>query len=66
MAEDLNLAKNYLEAISLITEIKNICPELRLCQIIGNCFDAGDNYYKPDEELVVGLKRQRKVLMTRR
>ena len=26
-------------------------PDLRLCQLIGNCFPAGDNYYKEDDTL---------------
>ncbi len=26
-------------------------PDLRLCQIIGNCFPAGDLYYKEDDML---------------
>lgn len=26
-------------------------PDLRLCQLIGNAFPAGDNYYREDELL---------------
>ena len=29
---------------------------LRLCQLVGNCFEAGDNYYKEDKELVKRIK----------
>lgn len=26
-------------------------PDLRLCQLLGNCFPAGDNYYREDNKL---------------
>jgi len=26
-------------------------PDLRLCQLIGNCWAAGDTYYKEDDAL---------------
>lgn len=32
-------------------------PDLRLCQLIGNCFDAGDLYYKEDHALGEALVR---------
>lgn len=32
-------------------------PQLRLCQLIGNCFPAGDNYGRLDKELLERLKR---------
>ena len=35
---------------------KNRC--LRFCQLIGNCFDAGDNYNKEDYELEIALKER--------
>jgi len=30
-------------------------PDLRLCQLIGNCFEFGDNYRRSDIELLKGL-----------
>ena len=36
--------------------VKN--PTLRFCQLIGNCFEAGDNYYKKDKELEKKLKER--------
>lgn len=33
-------------------------PQLRLCQLVGNCFDAGDNYHKTDKELLEKLTKQ--------
>ena len=30
--------------------------DLRLTQLIGNCFPPGDNYHKEDDELVERLK----------
>ncbi len=29
---------------------------LRLCQLIGNCFEAGNNYYIKDDELEKRIK----------
>jgi len=26
-------------------------PDLRLCQLLGNCYPAGDNYYREDDSL---------------
>lgn len=37
--------------LKLIEKIWKAYPDLRLCQLIGNCFDPGDNYYKEDDEL---------------
>lgn len=33
-------------------------PNLRLMQLLGNCFEVGDNYYKEDEELKRKLKER--------
>ena len=41
-----------LELISFIWE-RN--PDLRLCQLIGNCFPSGDNYFREDDELKEAL-----------
>jgi len=35
----------------LIGKIWRKNPDLRLCQLIGNCFPAGNNYYREDDEL---------------
>ena len=42
--------------LELIEKIWTKNPDLRLCQLIGNCFVAGDNYYKEDDELEKRLK----------
>lgn len=34
-----------------ISEVWKSNPDLRLCQLIGNCFSSGDNYHREDEEL---------------
>lgn len=44
------------EVMDLIYKAWMKCPDLRLCQLIGNCFPAGDNYHKEDEELIKSLK----------
>ena len=31
-------------------------PDMRLCQLIGNCYPAGDLYNKEDDELEEKLK----------
>lgn len=30
-------------------------PDLRLMQLLGNCFPSGDHYYKEDSDLEEGL-----------
>jgi len=43
----------------IITKLKKIWknnPDLRLTQLIGNCFAPGDLYYKRDEELEILLE----------
>ena len=37
--------------LKLIEKIWKTYPDLRLCQLIGNCFDLDDNYFKEDDEL---------------
>ena len=39
------------EILKLISEIWHKNPDLRLCQLIGNCFGSGDLYYQEDDEL---------------
>lgn len=41
----------------LIGKIWRKNPDLRLCQLIGNCFFAGDNYYREDDELEEQLRK---------
>ena len=42
--------------LNLVKRIWSRYPDLRLCQLIGNCFDAGDNYYQEDTLLEEKLK----------
>lgn len=42
--------------INLVKKIWKKNPDLRLLQLLGNCFEAGDNYYKEDDELEKKLK----------
>lgn len=41
--------------LRLIEMIWTDHPDLRLCQLIGNCFPTGDNYHKEDSELEMKL-----------
>ncbi len=43
--------KRIKPLLRLIEEIWMEMPDLRLCQLIGNCWVAGDNYYKEDDDL---------------
>ena len=43
----------------LLKRIKQIWkkyPDLRLLQLLGNCFPAQDNYYVEDDELEIRLR----------
>ena len=42
--------------LKLIYDVWSKNPDLRLCQLIGNCFPSGDNYYKEDDELEKKIK----------
>ena len=42
--------------LTLIEQIWTKMPDLRLCQLIGNCFLPGDNYHREDYELERRLK----------
>jgi hypothetical protein len=42
--------------LSLILKIWTKYPDLRLCQLIGNCFELEDLYYKEDDVLERKLK----------
>ena len=48
--------KRIARILFLIGRIWKKNPDLRLCQLIGNCWLAGDNYHKEDEELERRLK----------
>lgn len=48
--------KRIERMIELVKRIWEKNPDLRLCQLIGNCFELGDNYYKEDGELEKRLK----------
>lgn len=37
--------------LKIVEKIWNENPDLRLCQLIGNCWPAGDLYHKEDSEL---------------
>jgi uncharacterized protein YihD (DUF1040 family) len=49
--------KRIDKMLDLITEIWKENPDFRLCQLIGNCFEASkDIYYIEDNELETKLK----------
>lgn len=37
--------------LNLLASYWGCNPDLRLCQLIGNIFPGGDNYYEEDDEL---------------
>jgi len=45
-----------LRITNLIKKIWYKNPDLRLLQLLGNCFEAGDNYNKEDDKLEKKLK----------
>lgn len=47
--------------IRLIERIWKKYPNLRLCQLIGNCFESGDNYHIEDDELEERLRKFYKI-----
>jgi len=49
--------KRIKKILELINKIWKKNPDLRLCQLIGNCFPAGDLYFVNDEVLQKKLKR---------
>jgi uncharacterized protein YihD (DUF1040 family) len=53
MPRDLKRIKRILKLIEVLWE-KN--PDLRLCQLIGNCFGPRNPYYREDDELEEALK----------
>ena len=53
MGRDL---KRRIRLLNLIHKIWKKYPDLRLCQLIGNCFESGDLYNKDDNVLEIELK----------
>jgi len=49
--------KRIDKLVKLITAIWKDNPDMRLCQLIGNCFDPGDLYNIEDDLLEVMLRR---------
>lgn len=43
--------------LHLLKRAWQLNPDLRLTQLIGNCFEAGDLYYKEDDEVEKRLKK---------
>jgi len=54
--ECLIINKTQKETLFTLQLIMEKYPSLRLCQILGNCFETNDLYYKTDEEVLEGLK----------
>ena len=50
--------KRIEKIMELIIKIWEENPNLRLTQLIGNCFSAGDLYYIDDEMLEKALKEK--------
>ncbi len=42
--------------LKLVEKVWKKYPDLRLCQLIGNCFGPGDNYQREDDTLEKQLK----------
>lgn len=43
--------KRIKRILLIIEKIWTDNPDLRLCQLIGNCWIVGDNYHREDDEL---------------
>ena len=48
--------KRVERILKLIEKIWKKRNDLRLCQLLGNCFDPGDLYYKEDDVVERRLK----------
>ena len=48
--------KRIKKILRLIRKIWLKNPNYRLMQLLGNCYEPGDNYYKEDAELKQALK----------
>jgi len=53
--------KRIKRILKQIEDIWEANPDLRLCQLIGNCFAAGDHYYKEDSDLEKALRETYRV-----
>ena len=60
---DMRDPKRIGEMVDVIRDIWDEYPDLRLCQLIGNCFPRGDSYYREDDELLEALKAIYKVTL---
>ncbi len=45
----------HKQLLKKIQQVWDKFPNLRFCQMIGNCFEQGDNYYRSDVELLKSL-----------
>lgn len=52
--------------LALIFKLWKLYPQLRLMQLIGNCFDPGDLFHVEDEELEKKLKETYEDINSRR
>jgi len=48
--------KRIESTLNLISKIWKANPDLRLMQLIGNCFTVGDLYHVEEDELEIKLK----------
>ncbi len=46
------------EVLELMSEVWHEYPDLRLCQLIGNCFTQFDLYYIEDDDLQDRLEKK--------
>lgn len=49
--------KIMLRIVNLIYQIWRKNPDLRLCQLIGNCFEHGDLYHQEDDVVEERLRK---------
>lgn len=53
--------KRIDKILRLVKKIWKKSPYLRLCQLLGNCFEEHDLYYIEDDFLVGSLKKRYRV-----
>lgn len=56
-----NRQESIDEILELISKVWHENPDLRLCQLISNCFAESDLYYIEDDKLQSRLKRDYKL-----
>jgi len=49
--------KRIYRILELIEQIWRKNPDLRLCQLIGNCFEHGDLYHQEDDVVEERLRK---------